>query len=76
MTKTDHAIALMAAALDCSPSEIPEDAAIGSFDAWDSLAHLRLILSIERFLGRELDPASAVAVVDLPSIRTLLANCR
>ena len=37
---------------------IPDDVRIGTFERWDSLAHLRLVLAIEQKIGRQLDPGS------------------
>jgi acyl carrier protein len=60
------ATALLGAVLDLPAKAIPDDAAIGTFEPWDSLAHMRLILAIEDAVGAPLAPE---AIVDLASLR-------
>jgi len=51
---------------------VPEDARIGSFERWDSLAHLRLVLALEAQVGRELDAEEVVRIECLDDVRALL----
>ena len=46
-----------------SLADVPDDAAIGTWDGWDSLTHMRLILTMETRLGHEL-PAEAVVRIE------------
>lgn len=75
MTSPGLAKRLLAGAIDADHATIPEDARIGSFEHWDSLAHMRLLLAVEKLLGRQLDPEEVAAIESLEHIETLLQNC-
>ena len=64
---------LLAEAVGCDAAAIPDDARIGRFERWDSLAHLRLVLAIERQIGRQLDPDEAVTIEQLSDVAALLS---
>jgi len=64
---------LLAEAVHCEAAAIPDDARIGRFERWDSLAHLRLVLAIERQIGRQLDPDEAVTIEQLSDVAALLS---
>jgi acyl carrier protein len=72
MIDSQRAKILLAAAANCEPSAVSDDARIGRFDRWDSLAHLRLLLAIEGEIGRPLDPDEAVQIETLADIIALL----
>ena len=57
-----RARALLADAIGAEPALVPQDARIGVFERWDSLAHLRLILAVEQHIGRQLDPGGGKTV--------------
>jgi acyl carrier protein len=63
---------LLADAIGAEPAMIPTDARIGIFERWDSLAHMRLILALERQIGRLLDPDEAITVESLDDVARLL----
>jgi acyl carrier protein len=65
---------LLAEALGRAPAEIPDDAAIGVIDAWDSLGHLRIVMAVEARLGRELTSEEILAVDSLGAISRLLES--
>ena len=67
---------LLAEAIAVDASEVPDDACVGVFDAWDSIAHLRLILALEAAIGRQLDPDEAVAIERLTDVDALIAAVR
>ena len=46
-----RARAMLADAIGAEPALVPQDARIGVFERWDSLAHLRLILAVEQYSG-------------------------
>ena len=71
---SEQAKQLLAEATNSNTSEIPTDARIGRCRGWDSLAHLRLVLAIERQIGRQLDPDEAIRIETLADITTLLAS--
>jgi acyl carrier protein len=64
---------LLAEAANCESAMIPDDVRIGTFERWDSLAHLRLVLAIEQQIGRLLDPDEAVRIESLGDVAALLA---
>jgi acyl carrier protein len=66
--ETERAKVLLADALGLSPEEIGPDASIETLAAWNSLAHMRLILAIEEEIGHEIDP---LALVDMSSVRDI-----
>jgi acyl carrier protein len=70
--KLTRAKTLLATAANCEASAIPDDVRIGRFAEWDSLAHLRLVLSIEQAIGRELDPDETVRIETLDDIARLI----
>ena len=74
MSESHRAKTLLAVAADCDPAIIPDDARIGRFERWDSLAHLRLMLAIEEHIGRRLDPDEAVRIETLADVTATLAR--
>ena len=66
------ACSLAAEAFGLPAEAVPPDAAIGEIVAWDSLAHLRLIMSIEAKLGHELTTEEAAGIVSLADVARLL----
>jgi acyl carrier protein len=71
---TGVAVTLLAEAVHLDAAAIPADARIGRFDRWDSLAHMRLLLSIEQRMGRELDADEAARIESLEDVAVLLAQ--
>ena len=74
MINGQQAKKLLAEAVNCESVMIPDDARIGTFERWDSLAHLRLVLAIEQQIGRQLDPDEAVRIESLADVAALLAR--
>lgn len=72
MNGPDAARRLLADAVQADTGAIPEDARIGAFERWDSLAHMHLLLGIEEKLGRRLDPDEAARIECLTDIAVLL----
>jgi acyl carrier protein len=72
MNGGEQAKILLAEAINCEAAAIPDDVRIGSFAAWDSLAHLRLVLGIEQKIGRQLDADEAIRIGSLQDIAALL----
>ncbi len=63
---------MLARALELEVDAIDGEASIWTVEAWDSLAHLRLIEEIESRLGRELEPEAIVAIETLDDIAKIL----
>jgi acyl carrier protein len=73
MTAARHdARHMLAVVLDLSGDAVPDSARLGDPGAWDSLAHLRLILALEATLGRELEPEQIVGIECLDDIAAIL----
>jgi len=53
---------------------ISDDVRIGTFERWDSLAHLRLVLAIEQQIGRQLDADEAIRIESLADVAALIAR--
>ena len=70
--KIQLARTLLAEALAISTDEIADDAAIGKVSNWDSLAHLRLIMAIEKVNGEILDAEIMVSIACLSDIAEAL----
>jgi acyl carrier protein len=73
MSNCQQAKELLAEAANCDSAMIPDEVRIGTFERWDSLAHLRLVLKIEQQIGRQLDPDEAVRIESLAYLAALLA---
>lgn len=54
--------------------DVPPDAMLGNPPEWDSLAHMRLILTLKEATGQPLTPAQIVSLATLAEIETLLAQ--
>jgi acyl carrier protein len=72
MTSTDEARALLAEATGRPCDGVPENAKVGRFPPWDSLAHMRLVLSLEERLGRSLSSEEVVGIQSLDDLAILL----
>jgi acyl carrier protein len=73
MSDCAQAKKLLAEAANCTSAMIPDDVRIGTFERWDSLTHLRLVLAIEQKIGRQLDPDEAIRIESLTDVAALLA---
>ncbi|MEM7122318.1 MAG: acyl carrier protein [Pseudomonadota bacterium] len=68
----DSARQILAEALEVEPETVSAQARLGDPEAWDSLAHLRLILAIEAKLGHELGPDQIIAIESLDDVAAIL----
>ncbi len=67
-----RARALLGEALAVDPAALPDDASLATVRAWDSLAHLRVILAIEAARGRPLGVDEALAITALADVARAL----
>jgi acyl carrier protein len=72
MIMGDRAKALLATALEIDAAAVPSDASIASLEAWDSLAHLRLVQALEKELGHELPAEHIFAIATLADVAAVL----
>jgi len=63
---------LLAEALQTDEDEIGEHTAIGTTERWDSLAHMRLILALEKHGGRQLDTGAMLAIESFTDVVKLI----
>lgn len=63
---------LIANALKMPPGSVGPDTAMDSTPAWDSLAHMDLVVSIEEHYGIQLAPDDMVAMRSVGAIAALL----
>lgn len=69
-----QARAMLALALNIAAENIDDGACIGGLESWDSLGHMRLVLEMEKHLGRELSAAEIGELVSLADVEKLLAS--
>jgi acyl carrier protein len=67
-----RAKALLASALEIDAASVPQDASITTLEAWDSLAHLRLVQALEKERGCELPPEHIFGIASLDDIAAVL----
>ncbi len=72
LTADDVARALVGAALGVPMAQIGSDCSMFTEPAWDSLAHMRIVLEIEKRLNRSLTTEEIVAITDVKSVHDLL----
>ena len=65
---------LIGRAFDMAPEGVPDDASLENFEPWDSLGHVKIILSVEEAVGRPLDTEEALQVASVDDLRRLLAS--
>lgn len=58
-------IDFIAGVMEVAPEELSEDTAFGTFEKWDSLMHMRMVMEIEEEYDVE------IPIEDIPNIRTL-----
>ncbi len=68
----NQARGLLALALEVGADSLPDDASMNSSEAWDSLAHIRVIAAIETHLGGELDTMEILEIEQLSDIAAIL----
>ena len=68
----NQARALLAQALEVGADSLPDDTSMNSSEAWDSLAHIRVIAAIENHLGGELDTLEILEIEQLSDIAAIL----
>lgn len=75
VTKTkETAREIIAQATHLAAKDIGDDAGIGTFAAWDSMAHVNIILALEERFNRTLGPDQIIGITSLEAIAILLQN--
>ena len=66
------AASLLAEILERPLGSVPDDASVHNFPAWDSLAHLKLMLKLAAMSGRPVDPGRIAMLIDLKAVDAYL----
>ncbi len=72
--KTAPTKALLAEALGLAPSKVSESTNLETCEAWDSLAHFRVIAAIEEALGRSLSTQEIFKATDYAGVEEILSK--
>lgn len=64
----ERARTVLAQALNIETAAIEADASIMTLEAWDSLAHMRLIAAVEDDLAVQLGPDAIVSIASLADV--------
>jgi len=68
------AIDMIAGALGCAQSDVPPDGTVATVPGWDSLGHVKILLTLEAELGRLLTPGEIAAVRGVTDIDRILSD--
>jgi acyl carrier protein len=68
----DKLLSLIAGVLKIPVEEIQDDLAMSSLDTWDSLKHMELIASLEKYFGIELTFDEIVTMRSVREIKRVL----
>jgi acyl carrier protein len=61
--------------LGVSSDSISDATSKDTMDAWDSVKHLNIVLTLEEQFGVSFDEQVALEIESVPQIRTALINC-
>lgn len=67
---------VVAESFDIDPARVSGDTVADDVEGWDSLAHARLILRLQRVLNIDLDPAAANAAQSVAALVALVSRSR
>jgi acyl carrier protein len=64
--------AVVAEALEIDAAQVADDANLDNLEAWDSLAHLRIVQGLEARLGGELSAEDIIGIYGLADVAAIL----
>jgi len=67
-------IQILADTLGLDPAEIPADASMEQLSAWDSIAHLNVVMTVEQEFGVQFQAEEFMSLNSLPAIEQALAS--
>ena len=70
--RLEMARSIVADALDLELSRVDDNASIDSIAEWDSIAHMRMIMSLERMNGKPLDSETLITISSLADVAKAL----
>ena len=53
---------------------LTDDLSIDTVDGWDSMAHVALIMTLQKEFNVSISPADAIELIDVASIKAFLGN--
>jgi len=65
---------LIGRAFDMTADAVPDNASLETFEPWDSLGHVKIIMTLEEAIGRPLDTEEALQVASVVDLERLLAS--
>jgi acyl carrier protein len=65
---------ILASVLEVPVEEIPEDASTDTIEAWDSLAHMNLILAVEDAFGVTIPDEEAADLTSIQLLRLVVSE--
>ena len=65
---------ILAEATNVGPEELDENASMATLEEWDSLAHMRIILAVEEFLGRQIAPETLIEIASVKDIAEIIGG--
>lgn len=65
---------ILAAGLELPESSIPENASLETMDAWDSLAHMRIVLAVEAEIGRPVTTEEILQLMSLADVNAIVCG--
>ena len=74
MSTMEDAKRIVAEATRTPLDQLTEETDIQSMDAWDSIAHIGIILAVEELAGKQLTPEAIIDIVSVRSIAEFLAT--
>ena len=76
MSPNEKKLRLVLSGLLGVPSDsIGDETSKETVDAWDSVKHLNIVLTLEEHFGVSFDEQVALEMENVPQIRTALINC-
>lgn len=72
MALIDDVKQLVANVTGAATEELSEESSIETLEAWDSMAHVNIILSIEQNYGLSVGPDEAADLISIAAIRDYL----
>ena len=73
MNIRDKLIEFLCVVTDCEPADIPADASMETYPAWDSLAHINLCMMLQETYGFELALKDISENTSLEKLTALIA---
>jgi acyl carrier protein len=70
--KMDKAKKIFCETLGVSESEVSDDTAYNSFEPWDSLKHLRIVVNLEEEFGIDIDMDDVIDMSTFKKVREIV----